>query len=114
VSGKKKDPHSELLTWWAELSRADAEKAALKAEEYGSDDLRQIGRTLARCMGRLPAVSDVELGIYFYVLGKLARITDAIQHGRMPSDDSWRDLETYARMVRRTRATGGDWPGVLS
>lgn len=103
----------ELKSWWLAVAEADADMAERKAAEYGSEDLEHIGKTLRRMMKVDPAVSNVELGIFFYLAGKIARITEAIRTGRAPSDDSYRDLEVYARMVRRARETGGAFPGTL-
>lgn len=101
----------ELKDWWLSVAQSDAEMAERKAAEYGSEDLEHIGKTLRRMMKVEPRVSNVELGIFFYLAGKMARITEAIRTGAAPSDDSYRDLEVYARMVRRTRVTGGVFPG---
>lgn len=99
-----------LRLWWLERASDEADKVIPKAVEYGSTDLVEIGKTLATTMGR--KVSDeeaAEIGVYFYVVGKLARWTDAVRDGRRPSDDTLYDLGVYAKMAQRIRHSGG-WP----
>lgn len=104
---------AELEAWWADTATLDAEKVIPKAAEYGSGDLKEIGQTMAKIakMGDLSEAQATELGIYYYVVGKLARWTSAIERGDQVSDDTLLDLTTYLMMVRRTRDAGG-WPGV--
>lgn len=102
---------SALRQWWADTAALDAEKVVPKAVEYGAGDLEEIGRTLAKVAG-LEVQSEAqatELGIYFYVVGKLARWTSAVERGDQVSDDTLLDLTTYLMMARRTRDVGG-WP----
>lgn len=102
----------ELATWWRKMAEAEIDRTIPKAIEYGSDDLIVIGEHLARATGRdLTAVEAAELGIYFYIVGKLGRWTAAIREGRLVSDDTIFDLAVYTRMVQRIRETGA-WPGV--
>lgn len=100
-----------LRAWWLGLAEQEVKAVAPKAVEYGATDLRDIGRDLAASAGR--EVSDeeaTELGIYFYMRGKLSRWTDAVIRGDRPSDDTLHDLGVYVRMAQRTRSHGG-WPG---
>ena len=93
-----------------ETARQEVEKVAPKAVEYGSTDLLWIGRTLAFILDR--DVTDeeaVELGIYFYAEGKMARWRDAIKRAARVSDDTLHDTGVYVRMAQRNRAVGG-WP----
>lgn len=102
----------ELRAWWLELAGAEAEKVVPKAVEYGATDLRDIGRDLAAISGRKVTDEEAtELGIYFYLRGKLSRWTDAVIRGDRPSDDTLHDLGVYVRMAQRTRSHGG-WPGI--
>jgi hypothetical protein len=111
-SMRRKD---ELRGWWMDIAGEEADKAVSKADEYGSYDLVLLGRVMADMTGFpvQPGESDeetyAELGIMFYVLGKLARWTGAIVEGRRVSDDTLQDIATYTRMVQRVRAVGG-WP----
>ena len=101
---------SELGAWWAEVSADDVIPAEIKAKEYGSLDLRIIGSTMRGMIGIAPGVvSDEEIGIVFYQLGKIARAVSAIASGRKPSDDTWHDMTVYSMMVRRVRDSG-EWP----
>lgn len=100
-----------LAAWWHERARDEIDRTVPKAIEYGSTDLVDIGRDLARCMGRTVTDQEAaELGIYFYIRGKLARWTDAVVRGEQVSDDSLFDIGVYARMAQRVRSHGG-WPG---
>jgi len=101
---------SELEGWWAGVSADDVGPASIKAKEYGSLDLVIIGSTLRGMIGISPdIVSDEEIGIVFYQLGKIARAISAISSGRRPSDDTWHDMTVYSMMVRRVRESG-QWP----
>lgn len=102
--------HSDLSAWWTGLAAEDAVPAAIKAKEYGSTDLKIIGRAMREMIGIDPdIVTDEEIGIAFYALGKIARVISAIGSGSAPSDDTWHDITVYAMMVRRVREVGS-WP----
>lgn len=100
-----------LRNWWEETSEAELVACVPKAVEYGSTDLAVIGRTQGRLMGRenLTHEEATELGIFFYLMGKIARWEDAIINGRRVSDDTLHDVAVYTKMMQRTRAVGG-WP----
>lgn len=100
-----------LTNWWIDLAHEEVDRVVPKAVEYGSTDLMEVGRQLANVMGwdGLGHEEHTELGIYFYLLGKLARWTDAVRERRRPSDDTLHDIGVYVRMAQRTRAVGG-WP----
>lgn len=105
------DVEAELSSWWRQQAEDEIARTAPKAAEYGSRDLIEIGRDLARAMG-LGEIHDqwaAELGIYFYLRGKLARWTEAVVRGETPSDDTLFDIGVYVRMAQRVRAAGG-WP----
>lgn len=105
---------SELNDWWVETARKEIDDMTAKMVEYGgngrAEDLIQIGQTLALTSGR--KVDDeeaTELGIYFYLIGKMARWTAAVVEGDRPSDDTLHDISVYTRMAQRARHSGG-WP----
>lgn len=103
---------TELEQWWGERAEDEIMRTVPKAIEYGSGDLIEIGRDLASLMGREVNDQDAaELGIYFYIRGKMARWADAIRRGAPISDDTLFDLGVYTRMAQRVRSHGG-WPGV--
>lgn len=102
----------ELEQWWLAMANEEIERTVPKAIEYGSTDLDEIGRQmLAAGLRDTHETSTEELGIYFYMVGKMARWTDAIRTGRRVSDDTLFDLGVYVRMVQRIRSAGG-WPGI--
>lgn len=99
------------LAWWVTDAREVAEATIPKAVEYGSTELIEAGRTLARLMGR-PDVSDqeaMETMIWSYMAGKMGRWTAALNRGERVSDDTVLDIQVYATMVRRIRQAGV-WP----
>lgn len=101
---------SGLASWWRKLADEEIRRTVPKAEEYGSGDLIRIGRTLAEVAGRTVTDEEAaELGIFFYIEGKLARWADAVARGERPSDDTLFDLGVYVRMAQRVRHSGG-WP----
>ena len=107
---------TELGRWWVQTARQEVEAVIPKALEYGSTDLAEIGRQLQEVMNPDLAIwldqgQVLELGIYFYVVGKMARWTDAVRRGESVSDDTIHDIAIYCRMVQRVRAAGG-WPGL--
>ena len=100
-----------LKDWWLETAAHEVQAVAPKAVEYGSRDLIEMGRTLLRVAGR--EVTDeeaAEAGVWFYVVGKIARWTAAMERGDRVSDDTLLDIGTYVKMAQRLRAVGS-WPG---
>lgn len=103
----------ELFEWWYQVAGTDATKIVPKAVEYGSGDLIEMGHALAETAGRKVGDDEAaELGIWFYMLGKMARWTNAVKRGERVSDDTLLDMTAYAMMARRVRDVGG-WPGVV-
>lgn len=108
------DSRKELADWWRDKAEKDLAMLLPKAGEYGAVDLVIIGQTMARISEGLAGrtLSDdeaAEVGIFMYVVGKMARWEAAIIEGRRPSDDTLLDINVYSRMVERIRVTGG-WP----
>lgn len=99
--------NTDIERWWAQTAQADYDGFGPKLEEYGSDDLREIGRDLAKAM-KWDAPDEVlyELGCWFYLRGKLARAMSAIAAHRLPSDDTALDTTVYSMMIRRIRQEG--------
>lgn len=116
---ERTSPADALTQWWVQQARDEAARTIPKAVEYGANDLLEIGRQLAQA-GRMTQWLDgsaesneilAELGVYFYLVGKMARWTSAVQEGRRISDDTLFDIRVYTGMARRIRAVGA-WPGV--
>jgi hypothetical protein len=57
----------------------------------------------------LPGGSGEEAACLWYALGKLARAVASYREGKLPSEDTLKDLVTYGMMARRVRAVGA-WP----
>lgn len=99
-----------LRDWWEQTARADLDACVPKMAEYGSDDLEDIGQELAAMMansGSTQGPDGTEIGIYFYLRGKLSRWRSAIERGELCSDDTLHDIVVYAMMARANRA--GVW-----
>lgn len=103
-----------LVSWWAERSHRMALSCAAKRDEYGTADLVGVGKRTASMGSDGHTRSDSELaeiGILFYLGGKVDRAVEAVCHGRQPSLDTWNDIATYALMVLAIREGGpGVWP----
>lgn len=105
-------PTSLLADWWRQLAEDEIQRTVPKAVEYGSTDLIDIGRNIARLSGRdVDDAQAAELGVYFYLEGKFARWRSAIMEGREVSDDTLFDIGVYIRMAQRIRHAGS-WPGI--
>jgi len=109
------DTVHRIVEWWRLISDQDAQAAATKTAEYGGGgaavDLVWLGEQLIDMnVAQWPnQASPIELGIFFYLLGKMARWKAAILEGRPVSDDTLKDITTYAMMVRFQREHGS-WP----
>lgn len=115
------DPASENLNavqqalskWWLDVTDEELAMLLPKVEEYSAYDLELIGTTMADTIGwsgELTTAAATEIGISFYVLGKMGRVMGAIREGRLPSEDTWMDLAVYSRMALRAKQAGS-WPG---
>lgn len=105
----------QLRRWWLDRVEGEITGVVPKAIEYGATDLAEIGRDMANMTGapKPPGISDnqfyTELGIFFYMRGKVARWLAAIKEGRVASDDTLFDIGIYLKMAQRNRDVGG-WP----
>lgn len=100
----------ELMNWWVELGHKDAQLVTQKYQEYGNTALLEVGQQLADVMGREVNKAEAqELGIWFFMVGKMARWKTALLRGVSPSKDTLDDLAVYATMARRVHEKGG-WP----
>lgn len=108
LPGFPDDPPFDIASWWADTAAQDAAAFAPKFQEYGSEDLAEIGRQMLAVAGRTgrSVQEETEAGLYFYLLGKMARWTEAMKQDRPVSDDTLLDLTTYATMARLNRAGG--------
>lgn len=103
----------ELRDWWQVRSDIEADMLVPKSVEYGANSLTRLGTTMAATAGRTVSEEEaIELGIYFYILGKIERWTDAVLRGDRPKDDALLDIGVYARMAQRNREVGS-WPGAV-
>ena len=102
-----------LAQWWIDTTKAELEMLLPKVEEYSAYDLELIGTAMADTIGwegELTPGEATEIGIAFYVMGKVGRVLGAVREGRLPSEDTWVDLAVYSRMALRAKQAGA-WPG---
>ena len=105
-----------IFMWWMDTAYHDFNKTMPKAQEYGgsgvgSADLRVIGRNQAELLGWDPidmAVAE-EIGCWFYLQGKTARLISDYQVRRRGKPDTWFDSTVYTMMARRLQEVGR-WP----
>lgn len=110
---------AELEQWWLDQAHTEINALIPKAIEYGgterSLDLIAIGRAMVDAGFPVPEFENdqaeseflSELGIYFYMVGKMGRWGAALRQGNFVADDTIYDLGIYARMVQRIRDAGG-------
>lgn len=101
------DP-SDIERWWMLTADADYQAFGPKLAEYGANDLKEIGRKLARLMN-WDDITDAqmnELGCWFYLCGKVERAFEALHRHELPSDDTNHDAVVYGMMIRRIREVG--------
>jgi hypothetical protein len=97
----------ELMEWWKEQTEAELTMLLPKVSSYGAVDLEIIGHAMAGIAGLELTVSQTEqMGIAFYLLGKVTRILSSLQAGQQPNPDSWTDAAVYARMGLRANENG--------
>ena len=107
LPGMPDQPVFDVVAWWGQTADQDCDAFAPKFKEYGSEDLMEIGRTMASIAGiEVTDEEATEIGIYFYLVGKVARWTEALKSRTRPSDDTLLDISTYAMMARMNRAGG--------
>lgn len=109
---------ARIAAWWRRASERQIERTVPKALEYGAGDLVKIGRDTLQMVGyaneyhNTSYISDgycIEVGILWYLNGKVARALEAVKEGRAISDDTWFDIGVYAMMAQYAREKG-QWP----
>lgn len=99
----------KITTWWRTHSKQTGEDFIAKLEQYGAGDLYGIGRAMAEMWEEdIDDDTAFELGVLFYVIGKIERLRSAYKNGQPGSDDTWHDIHVYAKMVLAHRE--GVWP----
>jgi len=100
----------ELLEWASATVASDLDSVRRQITEYGSIDLEMMGMGLLEASSIPVSEHDVqrgmEMALIFYLQGKVARCISAMSAGKMPSDDTLRDLRVYALMLGHVRAFG--------
>lgn len=109
-------PQRELFTWWMSRSYLDYQQGAPKVDEYGAHDLELMGMMLL-IFGYKDKVEELrndlpvgtEIAVWFYTLGKVARLLSDYLAKRPGKGDTWHDITFYSMMARRIQSSGG-WP----
>lgn len=98
-----------LRDWWVRQNEHALAATVPKIQEYGTHDLTEIGRSMGRLMGwtDLTDAEAGEVGIWFYLQGKVARAFEALGRHELPSDDTVFDTKIYATMIEAYRQRGG-------
>lgn len=115
--GEGNEEFQMFVEWWIGVAVSDFIKTIPKAIEYGghstgpATDLLLIGRNLAELLDMHDAPDAVlmELGCWFYMQGKIARLVSDYKQKRSGKPDTWFDAHIYAMMARRIQDTG-QWP----
>jgi hypothetical protein len=95
---------NRLHKWWTDHAAREADAMIAKLDEYGTGDLYEIGAQLAKLNGRdVTQQQAYELGVMFYLIGKMQRVITAAHLERTASDDTWHDIAVYAKMVLAAR-----------
>lgn len=103
--GAEERPPLSLGDFWREDTERLITMCEPKVIEYGSEDLVELGRDVARMAGR-PVPDDglaYELGVFFYVRGKMARWMNAAVRGEHVNQDSLDDILTYVVLCKYDR-----------
>lgn len=111
------EPRSqELLEWWMHTAFEDFMATVPKMIEYGgttegSADLQLIGENLATLLDQHDSTDAVkqEMGCWFYLQGKIARLVTDYKQKRAGKSDTWFDASIYTMMARRIQERG-QWP----
>lgn len=106
-----------LFEWWMNTAYEDFVGTVPKMLEYGgvstgpATDLLLIGRNLAELldMHDAPDALLMELGAWFYMQGKVARLVSDYKQKRAGKSDTWFDSTIYSLMARRIQQVG-QWP----
>ena len=99
----------ETREWWIDYATAEVDGMLAKMDEYGAGDLYKIGETFQAmtfwgiAQDEIDSQTHYELGVLFYLVGKVQRLLSAAERGRPASDDTWHDIAVYAKMVLATR-----------
>lgn len=106
----------QVAQWWLDTAAQDFTAISSKIAEYGgigtgSADLRVIGENIAELLEwrDVPDALLQELGCFFYLQGKIARLISDYKHKRPGKEDTLLDISVYTFMIRRLQATGS-WP----
>lgn len=111
VPDPQADVVAEIKEWWIRTASDDSIAVAEKYREYGATSLCDLGYEMAEMMGwERPAKGLAQqLAVYYFLLGKMARLKTALLKGEPASDDTWLDITCYAMIARKVQASGA-WP----
>src|SRR5699024_3150555 len=86
-------PAQRVKNWWMKQAEEHADMVTPKMAEYGSRDLVEIGREFSALAGEegLSDEAAYEVGVFFYLRGKVARWSAAVGRGDQVSKDTLDD-----------------------
>ena len=101
-------PAQRVKNWWMKQAEEHADMVTPKMAEYGSRDLVEIGREFSALAGKegLSDEAAYEVGVFFYLRGKVARWSAAVGRGDQVSKDTLDDIVAYSMMVLHNRQEG--------
>lgn len=102
----KESVKQRLKRWWIKRATVEVTRMVGKLDEYGVGDIHAIGYHIAKLAGwnDITHAQAYELGVTFYIFGKIQRTMTAAENHRTASDDTWHDISVYATMVLANRA----------
>lgn len=100
------DPKVEELDAWMVAFFEEMKEGCLKkASKRGAIDFEEMGRDMKKMFPNSP-VDGVELAIFFYIRGKIARYLSSLLSGEVPDFDDLLDTHVYSMIALKYRETG--------
>ena len=104
-------PFDQMQAWAAAQAIADLESVKRQIIEYAAIDLEMMGMGLLEQSGIEVKDEDrdragIEMALIFYLQGKIARCVSSISAGRLPDDDTYKDMRVYSLMLAHAREFG--------
>lgn len=99
-----------LTQWWEQISEEEIARTIPKAVKYGAVSLEILGEALVKQLPpelRSKRVA-LQMAVWVYAQGKMARAWASLLRGEMPSHDDWFDMGVYAKMALYVEANG-EW-----
>lgn len=104
-------PFDEMRSWAMSRVADDFDSVKRQIIEYAAIDLEMMGMGLLEQSGIEVKDEDrdragIEMALIFYLQGKIARCVSSISAGRLPDDDTYKDMRVYSLMLAHAREFG--------